>query len=302
MAETSPGSLAVIGGRLEDSNVAVFAEMHRLSGGRILVFPTASSEPKAVGEESLQVFRTHGFDAEVAPLTPQNARRLANDPNLIARVGAYASVYFTGGDQANILASLAPKGVEYAAPRRHPRRPRRRRPRGRLQRRRRDDVAADDPRRHLHRVGRARRHHRPQEARPPARRRPRLLPPRHGRPALHQARPPRPAGGGHGPGRRPPRLRHRREHRAPHRGRQRAGLRRVRRHARSTWGPPRPIRTGRASATSASATSTTATASTSPASAPSRAWASAARASARWPTAPPPARGATSSAPTPSTT
>ena len=106
------GSLAVIGGRLEDSNVAVFAEMHRLAGGRILVFPTASSEPKAVGEETLQVFRAHGFDAEVAPLTPQNARRLANDPDLIARVGAYGSVYFTGGDQANIVGSLAPKGVE----------------------------------------------------------------------------------------------------------------------------------------------------------------------------------------------
>ncbi len=115
MAETSTpagGSLAVIGGRLEDNNVAVYAEMHRLSGGRILVFPTASSEPKAVGQETLQVFRDHGFDAEVAPVTPANARRLAQDPDLIARVGAYGSVYFTGGDQANIIGSLAPKGVE----------------------------------------------------------------------------------------------------------------------------------------------------------------------------------------------
>ena len=30
--------LAVIGGRLEDDNAAVYAEMHRLSGGRILIF------------------------------------------------------------------------------------------------------------------------------------------------------------------------------------------------------------------------------------------------------------------------
>ena len=106
------GSLAVIGGRLEDNNVAVFAEMHRLAHGRILVFPTASSEPGAVGRESLQVFRAHGFDAEVVPLTPRNAARLAHDPDVIARVGAYGSVYFTGGDQANIVGSLAPKGVE----------------------------------------------------------------------------------------------------------------------------------------------------------------------------------------------
>ena len=41
--------LAVIGGRLEDDNDAIYAEMHRLTGGRIVVFPTASSEPDVVG-------------------------------------------------------------------------------------------------------------------------------------------------------------------------------------------------------------------------------------------------------------
>jgi cyanophycinase len=112
VAETPAGSLALIGGRLEESNVAVFAEMRRLAGGRVLVFPTASAEPKAVGEESLQVFRAHGFEGEVAPLTPRNAARLARDPELIARVADYGSVYFTGGDQANIVSSLAPGGRE----------------------------------------------------------------------------------------------------------------------------------------------------------------------------------------------
>ncbi len=111
-ADAGAGKLAVIGGRLEDSNVAVFAEMHRLSGGRILVFPTASSEPEAVGAESLQVFREHGFEAEVAPLTIANARTLAHDPALCARAGAYGSVYFTGGDQAKIVSALAPGGGE----------------------------------------------------------------------------------------------------------------------------------------------------------------------------------------------
>ncbi len=111
-AAAGAGKLAVIGGRLEDGNVAVYAEMHRLSGGRILVFPTASSEPKAVGEETVQVFREHGFDAEVAPLTLANARTLASDPALCARVAAYGSVYFTGGDQAKIVGALAPIGGE----------------------------------------------------------------------------------------------------------------------------------------------------------------------------------------------
>ncbi len=106
------GKLAVIGGRLEDGNVAVFGEMHRLAGGRILVFPTASSEPASVGAESVQVFRSYGFDAEVAPLTAGNARRLAHDPRLCARVAEHGSVYFTGGDQAKIVAALAPGGRE----------------------------------------------------------------------------------------------------------------------------------------------------------------------------------------------
>lgn len=104
--------LAVIGGRLEDNNLAIFGEMHRLAGGRILVFPTASAEPEAVGHESAQVFRSHGFEAEVVPLTMGNARRMASDRDLVARIGDVGSVYFTGGDQAKIVGALAPGGEE----------------------------------------------------------------------------------------------------------------------------------------------------------------------------------------------
>ncbi len=108
-----PGNkLAVIGGRLEDNNLALFAEMHRLAGGRILVFPTASAEPKEVGIEGAQAFRSHGFEAEVAALTIDNARKMAHDPGLVARIEAMGSVYFTGGDQAKIVGALAPGGVE----------------------------------------------------------------------------------------------------------------------------------------------------------------------------------------------
>lgn len=104
------GKLAVIGGRLEDNNVALFAEMHRLSGGRILVFPTASSEPEAVGAETVEVFRAHGFETEVVPLTPENG--LAHSGAVADQVAAFGSVYFTGGDQAKIVGALAPGGRE----------------------------------------------------------------------------------------------------------------------------------------------------------------------------------------------
>ena len=101
--------LAVIGGRLEDDNAAIYAEMHRLSGGRILVFPTASQEPDVVGEECLAAFAGHGFEVEVAPLYGPQTARIAHDPALVAQIGRLGSVYFTGGDQANILAALSPE-------------------------------------------------------------------------------------------------------------------------------------------------------------------------------------------------
>ncbi|MCA8881411.1 MAG: cyanophycinase [Rhodobacteraceae bacterium] len=107
--------LAVVGGRLEDDNAGVYAEMHRLSGGRILIFPTASSVPEEVGEETLEVFRGHGFEAEVAPLYGPGAAQLAADPALLAQIGKIGHFFFTGGDQRNILAALQPGGTDSPA-------------------------------------------------------------------------------------------------------------------------------------------------------------------------------------------
>ncbi|RWR12243.1 cyanophycinase [Paenirhodobacter populi] len=102
--------LAVIGGRLEDDNAAIYAEMHRLSGGRIVVFATASSEPEAVGPETVEVFRAHGFDAVLSPVHGPGAGAAARDKAVAELVGDYGSVYFTGGDQALITGALAPGG------------------------------------------------------------------------------------------------------------------------------------------------------------------------------------------------
>ena len=72
--------LAVIGGRLEDDNAAIYAQMHRLSGGRILVFATASSEPEEVGRETVEVFRAHGFDVGLSAVHGPEAAKAAADP------------------------------------------------------------------------------------------------------------------------------------------------------------------------------------------------------------------------------
>lgn len=45
-------------------------------------------------------------------VTPANAAIVAHDPNLVARIEAFGSVYFTGGDQSKIVSALAPGGVE----------------------------------------------------------------------------------------------------------------------------------------------------------------------------------------------
>jgi cyanophycinase len=111
----APGKLAVIGGRLEDDNAAVYAEMRRLSAGRILVFPTASAEPLEVAEEQVAAFRAHGFAAEPAPLHDGPGASGADDPGLADLIRGFGSVYFTGGDQAKITRALAPGGRETAA-------------------------------------------------------------------------------------------------------------------------------------------------------------------------------------------
>lgn len=102
--------LAVIGGRLEDDNDAVYAEMHRLSGGRIVIFPTASGEPEAVGAETAEVFRNHGFETALAPVFGDAAAAAAQNPAIAELVRDFGSVFFTGGDQALITEALAPDG------------------------------------------------------------------------------------------------------------------------------------------------------------------------------------------------
>ena len=104
--------LAIIGGRLEDDNAAIYDEMRRLAGGRIVVFATASSVPEEVGAETVDVFRTHGLDAVLAGVHGVGAGEAAQDAAIADLVEDYGSVYFTGGDQALITGALAPMGRE----------------------------------------------------------------------------------------------------------------------------------------------------------------------------------------------
>ena len=102
--------LVIIGGRFEADNRPVFEAIAELSGGRVAVLPTASSEPREAGEETRDSFRAYGIASEVIALDKDNYRTAAFDPKLVALLERYGSFYFTGGDQALIVQALIQDG------------------------------------------------------------------------------------------------------------------------------------------------------------------------------------------------
>lgn len=107
--------LAIIGGRLEDTNLDIFNRMLRCAGGKIGVLATASSEPEETGAETVLVFQSYGFEAEYIPIQMNNCQTSAFDPTVVAQLDRLGSVYFTGGDQAHIVSSLIQDGKETPA-------------------------------------------------------------------------------------------------------------------------------------------------------------------------------------------
>lgn len=105
-------NLAIIGGRLETDNDAVFQKMKAISGGRIAIFSTASRVPEEVGGESVEQFMQHGFDAHWIPLFLGNHRETAFSQDIVATLDDYGHVFFTGGDQARIIEALIQDGRE----------------------------------------------------------------------------------------------------------------------------------------------------------------------------------------------
>ncbi|HYC02775.1 MAG TPA: cyanophycinase [Azospirillaceae bacterium] len=104
--------LAIVGGRLESDNAAIFAELKRLSNGRMAILATASGEPDDVGKETVEIFAAHGILSALLPLHGPEAAANAQDPALVAEIERWGSVWFTGGDQSLISAALEPDGIE----------------------------------------------------------------------------------------------------------------------------------------------------------------------------------------------
>ena len=71
------GPLAMIGGRLEPDNAALFYAMRTRCRGRIAVLAMASGYPEEVGAELVEDFTAHGVEAELIPLFFENRETAA---------------------------------------------------------------------------------------------------------------------------------------------------------------------------------------------------------------------------------
>ncbi|MFK8043244.1 cyanophycinase, partial [Congregibacter sp.] len=109
------GSLALIGGRFEADNTALFKALHERCEGRIAICSMASGYPEEVGSETVEEFRAQGFYAELIPIFYETREQSAFDTRLIERLQAFGSVFFTGGDQSRIVGTLVQDGTETPA-------------------------------------------------------------------------------------------------------------------------------------------------------------------------------------------
>lgn len=109
------GTLALIGGRFEADNHALFAALHERCNGRIAILSMASGYPEEVGSETVSEFRDQGFYAELVPIFHESRDRSPFDETLVERLRAFGSVFFTGGDQSRIVETLVQNGEETPA-------------------------------------------------------------------------------------------------------------------------------------------------------------------------------------------
>ena len=106
------GSLVIVGGALRADNAAVWQRIVDLAGGkgaRIAVVPAAAGNPTGSGGRVVQHLNQYGAQAFLLPVSPRlpgDVHVAANDPANVAAIDQSGGVYFIGGDQARITASL----------------------------------------------------------------------------------------------------------------------------------------------------------------------------------------------------
>lgn len=109
-ASTNPGTghLVIVGGGLRRENDQIYGRIVELSAeGGALIVPTASGVPHESGPDYAQDFRNRGMEAKVVDITMDNPEEAAN-PAKADMIRNAGMLFFTGGDQARIIAAFRP--------------------------------------------------------------------------------------------------------------------------------------------------------------------------------------------------
>lgn len=124
------GSLVLVGGALAGSNAEVFQRFIALAGGdlqaRVAVIPAASGQPVKYFKQFQADMMRYGLDEDQMTLFPiavtddkstkdvdESLWRIgATDEKLAEQLSQFTAVWFLGGDQLNITATLAPDGKQ----------------------------------------------------------------------------------------------------------------------------------------------------------------------------------------------
>lgn len=125
--QSSSGALLLVGGALSSSNAAVYQRFISLAGGKdkakIAVIPAASGQPVKYFRQFRDDMQRYGVAAKQITLLPlavsddkstpeqdeSQWRHNAADQALADSLSSYTAVWFLGGDQLNITATMQPE-------------------------------------------------------------------------------------------------------------------------------------------------------------------------------------------------
>lgn len=118
-----PGTLVIVGGGLKPDNAAVyraFIDAMPDPSGTVAIIPAASGEPAGSAGDMVDDLGTYGIaadrvetvrlavidDPETADVDESRWAGNASDPNEIIKIERAGAIWFSGGDQARIVAAL----------------------------------------------------------------------------------------------------------------------------------------------------------------------------------------------------
>ena len=110
-ASAAGGALFIAGGAVRPDNAEVWSRLVAQAGGagaRFVIVPSAAGDPVASGKSIAATLTRYGAQAEVLPLSPRwpGGGASADDTALVDSIARASGVYFTGGDQQHITATL----------------------------------------------------------------------------------------------------------------------------------------------------------------------------------------------------